>query len=436
MAHDDFDQTISNAQNGGSIGAAIESKASDLNAQIVTVVADYRNHVDDFTTQASKPNVDAKEIVDSTTSEIMATAQRAESQIEVSKTEIAGAQQSVRTFRFQHSLTRNAMPVNASANIVFFSILTMAEGFLTAMFFYGGGHVPSIATALGLGLTVSGINVLVAGVLGGGFAGKFWNYGLEAHQSSPKIRQKRLAGRVGSVFLIFVIVGFLAITGIVRATGETEHISYSLIALSTAASDFHSIMLWIVGGAFAALSWRKGLSAFSDPYPGYTQETKQANDARELLDLNYEVALEDIDSLHDDAKQGLADALDFIEEQHHDLQEARQELSHHREEVLAFIPKMGCEFRAFVAEQINTHQLITGEKIDGQLKIRWGIDVNALLREVPPVPDIPASNTTDFVAELDRSNAALLQTRQAAIEKITHAYETALKTATSLQRKD
>lgn len=426
MGYDHIEQTIAGSALGGSIDAGIARKASKLHVELDQKILDCNEDLAELKADSQEVAPSPATVSDLKKSQIGATASSAVSRLETAGENKQAAENYRRQFQLLHSLTRPPIHPDVLMSLMIFAIFAVFEGAMTALVFLGGGHVAGVPEALGLGLTISGANILLSGIIGGNIAGKYWNYGSEAIDDNPKYKQMRTAGRAASVIVCLLVICLLLLSGIVRATGTTQ-ISYSLESLTVAVSDFHSIILWVLGGSFAVLSWVKGLRAFSDPYPNYSDATHAESIAQQSIEAIHDDALGEIDSHYNDAVNSIENMADQVTDNARDIRKGIQETHGHREAVLSEISKADVEFSAFVAKQIEVHEIVSRTRLSHSEAPDRCIDINRLKDKVASV-EIDISNlSAGFTEERQQALDQLLNARQSAIEKVDAAYKAAMK---------
>jgi len=416
-------ETMTNAHLKVGIRAAIEHKLQELQALISEHVVEFSNHITDIESDAAAAPSDPRPIGNAACSAMDVVAAHTKAGIESGAAETRAARKHLKMFVFEHNITFKPLNPNILMSCLVFTSLAGIEGITTATFFLNGGYVASIAEALALGLMISCINIVLAGLLGGGFFGKFWNFGLNMREDSLAVRSKRLAGRICSILVILAIAFVLLVSGIVRATGEPEHLSYSFASLSSAASDFHSILLWVLGAAFAILSWRKGLSAFSSPYPGLSDASNAATQSEAEVKSLYDGGLEEVQDIYDDAVEDLEDMANDIADQRQELIDDLQDAQHHREDVLAAISDAESGFSVFQAEQVSIYDALSEGTEPPDL---IAFDGAAWRAKLPTIAIDISSHSSGFAAGLAKERAELSRAREAAIQRINEAYQQTL----------
>lgn len=416
---DNIKQTMTNAHLKMGMVAAMEGKKRDLMEALGGLVAEYTNRITDIEVNAATTSHDPEPVADAAVAAVGVVSERAKAQMAAAAEETKAARKYQIMFEIEHNITWKAAKQVIWKSCLVFLAMAGVEGVMTAMFFLNGGYVSNLAEALALGLMISGVTVALSGLLGGGFFGKFWNYGLNAREDSQTIRTKRLSGRICSVIVGVVVAFVILVTGIVRATGEPEHLSYSLETISRAASDFHSILLWVLSATFAILSWRKGLSSFSSDYPGLSDASKAVIDGEHFVKFLHEDALAEVDGLDDGAIQDLEDMSEDVADERQALIEDLQDAQHHRERVLAAISKAENDFSTFQAEQISIYAALSE---DAEPQVTMTFDAAAWRSKLPPVVSDISAHSSGFSAAHNQAREHVSNARQAAIQIINDAY--------------
>lgn len=417
---DNIKQTMTNARLKMGIVAAVKSKMCDLMVSVGGLIADLTNRITDIQVDTASTSYDPAPVANTAVAAINVVADRAKAQIAATAEEIDASRKYLTMFEIEHNITWKAAKQNVLMSCLAFLAMAGVEGIMTAMFFLNGGYVSGVAEALALGLMISGVNIVLSGLLGGGFFGKFWNYGLNAREDSRAVRTKRLVGRICSVMVGVLVAFVILVTGIVRATGEPEQLAYSFESISTAASDFHSVLLWTLGLAFAILSWRKGLSAFSSSYPGLSEASKAVVDGEELVKILYDDALAEVDGLYDDAIQDLEDMAEDVAVERQELIDDLRDAQRHREQVLVAISKAESDFSTFQAEQISIYAALSE---DSEVPVPMAFDAAAWRSKLPPVVSDISAHSSGFSTAHNQAREHISNARQAAIHVINDAYK-------------
>lgn len=404
----------------GSLEAWKQDRSGDLSADIVTL----RSAAEDIQVQAKTSPTLPDGTAEAVCADINGIAQSASAELAALADEKHAAKRFQVAFQIKHNLDRQPIVPEPYDSVPMLTTMAVVEGGATAAFFFGGGFASGIGESAALGLTISGVNVVLSAGLGGYAFGRYWNFGAKCRDSDTIITLKKWSGRTGAVLTAGAIGTLLAASGIVRATGDTEDLSYSFESLSTAASDFHSLMLWGIGVSFSVLSWRKGLSAFSDPYPGFAEAAKAVVNASAKAERVRDDALDHIDDLHEDALADIDDIGADIDDQRQELTDALHDFQHDRERVFSAITQATTDFEAYRAEQINLHHMISGARPDGH--DTPGIQTDKLLDQVPNISIDTAAFSSGFPDANKRARTVLAEARKSSVEAIHAAFKTTL----------
>lgn len=425
MAEHDDARAITNAILGGDVDVSLKGWLHQEIKEISPEITEYRCQLDDLATQDDEPEQMPEPIVDTAEAELSASADYAASQIQAALHHTFQAKRYQAAMTLRHNIDRPVHHPEVGLNFAFLAGLTTIEGLITALFFLSGGFVAGVGEALGLGLTISGVNVLVAALIGGGFFGRYWNYGLAARQADASMRTKRYFGRFGSLVTGACLAGLLVTSGIVRATGETEHLSFTLEALTTAATDFHSLMLWVIGTAFAILAWRKGLNAFSDPYPGLSHASKAVSQAAADLKQASEEALRRINEVYEDGAAAIDALCHALAEAMEERGQAILKANHLREELFGQITEIESGFSAQAAYERSLNEIVSGRSKPAPKaefdELGTTLDLTYLRERLPAVtaskPAAPEAFSKARVAALSRLSSA----RKTALDEVLSA---------------
>ncbi|MEP1932163.1 MAG: hypothetical protein ABJO52_20905 [Nisaea sp.] len=402
----------------GSLEAWKQARLEELNEDIVAL----RSAAEDL--QAQIPAISLDSSAETVCAEIAGLAQSTCAELTALADQKLAAKRFQTAFQIKHNIDRQPIVPGPYDSLPMLIALITIEGVATSAFFFGGGFVSGIGEAMVTGLTISGVNVVLSAGLGGYVFGRYWNYGTKCREQDPKITIKRWAGRFGAVLTACGIATLLIASGIVRATGDTEQLSYTLESLSNAAANFNSLLLWGIGLSFSVLAWRKGLSAFSDPYPGLSEAASAVTKASVDAVSVRSDALEAVEDLHEDALAEAYDAAEEIEATKQDLIETLHDFRHERERVVSAIAQAASDYEAYKAEQINLHHMVSGTRPAGHNTP--GIDTASLRAQIPS----PSMDFTNFASGFPdankRARELLATSRTSAVEAISIAFKKTL----------
>ena len=274
------------------------------------------------------------------------------------------ADHELRAFQYEHGLTRSPAVRDRLLAVMLLVLFLFIEGAINTVFFYGAGFAPGIATAAALGFAIAGVTTLLSAGLGGGFFGRYWNYGLRAPFETPDMRKARRVGRFGSFLTGMAILLVLCVAALVRSSGQPESLSVSLDVLGAALSNMHSIMLMLSGTAFAILSWRTALSAFEDPYPGLSRASTTSTQAAADRKAASDTALDALKAIHADAMDQLTRAANAIADILHEPDEDFEGLSDDYHRLHGLIDEREAVIRTQAASFLQAKHVIAKSRSD------------------------------------------------------------------------
>ena len=322
------------------------------------------------------------------------------------------ADQGLRIFQYQHGITRSPLAPDQLLSFSKIGAMTFMDGAINAAFFYGAGFVPGIAPAVAQGFTIAGVTSLLSAGLGGGFFGRYWNYGIHAPVETPDMRKARRFGRIGSLLTGTAIALVLGVAALIRSTGQPESLQISSEVLGAALSNMHSIMLMLSGTGFAILSWRTALSAFEDPYPGLSRASANSTHAKAAREATGGTALETLKEIHADAMDKLSACADAIADLRHDPEEDFKGLSDEYHHLNGLFDEREAVIRAEAAAFLQAQHDITKSSADFSPE---SISLDGLRRRIA----LPAR---PVFSDLEAFRAA----HKAAVNALTTAYGDAL----------
>lgn len=405
------------------LAAWIRDKVSNLR----TAIAHLHDDLEDLIANVADSDPDPWQEMDGAITKMSSCAAVGAQRLSAANERFAAARQYQAAFLIRHNLDRlprNVVPLNSALLLLLFAVV---EGAATALFFLSGGFVAGAGEALALGLLISSVNVVVAGLLGGGVFGRYWNYGLNARENDPVLRTKRIAGRIGAV-LTAIALGFLLLaSGILRATGEAEALSFTFETIGQAATNFHSLMLWALGISFSILSWIKGLGAFSDPYPGFSEASTTVSTAHDEIHTAFNEATEEIEDIYEEATTRIADLADDVADDRMAFREDLQDIRHQREAILAELESAPDEFVAFREQQLATQRMLghgSSETASFAQELNEGFET--LKAQVPEITDTLSAFANRFQHEREQALVSLANAKISAVSTLNEAYRKAL----------
>lgn len=319
----------------------------------------------------------------------------------------------------QHGLTRKAQPPKVGENLAQLALLTSIEACGTGLFLTAGGAMPSFAEAGGLALTASGTVILISAG-SGHIAGRHIWYGVQGGLTDSVTLVKRWSARIAAPILAAGLGMLITAMAIVRGTGELSNITFSPNQLHAAATDIQAILLFAFGCATSAFAWWKGLSAFSDPYPGYLHVARAADVITEDARNTYDVAIDDIAVCVEDGREEIANARSALEEARNRRVDALAQAKCVRELSLSEIEHSAARFYAYRAKLIQNYRAVTGHDPEGA-HIDWH-DRRVLSGAMPDIKVDAELSLTSASERLNAASAALDSAAEKAATQVQDAY--------------
>lgn len=309
-SNDDFHQ----AAMAGDVRLFVAGLVEEANEEFSEEIAVYQSDCSELTARTDHTAADVMSISDLACAELDAEARIQAASIVARSAAEDQAEQEQRAFQYEHGITRSHVFADRTLAVALLLMFLFVEGLVNTVFFYSAGFASGIAPAAALGFTIAGVTTILSAGLGGGFFGRFWNYGVHAPAQTAPMRSARLMGRLGSILTSSAIFAVLVVSAIVRTEGEPESFRLSFDVLTEVVTNFHSIMLMLSGTASAILSWRTALSAFSDPYPGFSEASASSATVNTDSQTASQHALDALSGIQIRAMDDLADCADEVAE--------------------------------------------------------------------------------------------------------------------------
>lgn len=212
---------------GGGIRGKLESWKQHRLETIGTDIVELRSSAQDLQAETSTAIILPDSIADAVCADITGNGDAAASRLSVLQDQKLATKRFQVAFQVNHNIDRQPTNPDPYDGIPVLVTMAVVEGVATSGFFFGGGFVSGIGEAAILGLTISSVNVVLSAGLGGFAFGRYWNYGAKCREPETILSVKRWSGRVGAVLTAGAIGTLLIASGIVRATGDTEHLSFT-----------------------------------------------------------------------------------------------------------------------------------------------------------------------------------------------------------------
>ncbi|MBL4829519.1 MAG: hypothetical protein JKY55_06500, partial [Aliivibrio sp.] len=173
MANSNNADAMIGAAFGVGIGTKLTSWKRDVIAGLKTKIISLLGRTQEIEAKVESDDSSPDPLANTAEAKIKAIADSAAARLLMIGEEIHAALQSQTVFRITHNLLRRPVKVDMEKSLLLFGGLTVIEGLATALFFLSGGFVSGITEAVGFGLTISSINILLSGFVGGQATSQF-----------------------------------------------------------------------------------------------------------------------------------------------------------------------------------------------------------------------------------------------------------------------
>lgn len=225
--------------------------------------------------------------------------------LELSEKKIKSAVKALNAFKIRHGLLRNPINAKPIQKVMEFGVMLFIEGAVGAVFYMQSAMAAGPASAVLIAMMFSFVLILNAGTAGF-LIGRWLNYGIHA-RDSDKFLPIRIGAWIGLIGFVGVQGFVLLSQALVRSQREIEWIEISLSSIGALAHQPEAIMLVISGAAFSAISFVKTMSAFSDPYPGFSELGQAVIEAVDENNAEHEEITEQTLDLFDNAVSDIED---------------------------------------------------------------------------------------------------------------------------------
>ena len=221
------------------------------------------------------------------------------------KAELQQARQITKAFALRHGLPRSPMTPQAFESLIMLSLFMALETLFNAGFLNNASMVAGPIQALVAAALISLTNV-TASTAGGYFIGRWLSYGLHtADSSDPGFKQKRDAAWIGLLVFIGVMGLFHLTVGLIRAQETLHNIEHSLPHYAQILTTPEALFLVMVGIVMSCVSWKKGVTAFDDPYPGYGEKQRKVQQIQDDMAATYEDLSDQITARFDERREAI-----------------------------------------------------------------------------------------------------------------------------------
>lgn len=191
------------------------------------------------------------------------------------------AKQELKAYAMRHGIARSPMVPEGAQNFLDLGLLIFLEAVLNAGFLNNADMVAGPVQALLAAFMISLTNVAVS-TSGGYFIGRWLTFGLHsAEPNLPEFKWKRYAAWFAFFGFIVVMLQFHLTVGLIRTQETLHQIQHSISRYMEIVSTPEALFLVMVGIVMSGLSWKKGVCAFGDPYPGYGELHRRVEGLKE-----------------------------------------------------------------------------------------------------------------------------------------------------------
>lgn len=311
-------------------------------------------------------------------------------------------------FRCRHGLTRSAIEPSILNNVLLFGIMVFIEGMVNASFFLTAHISATPIAALLLSLLISLTNIAVSSCVGF-FVGRKIDYGANAIDADKFAKQRRIA-RVLLGCYVLVIALFHATVALVRYQETMDGIEHSFSNYVGMMTTPEPLFLILIGVVMSVVAYKKSLSAFDDPYPGYGERHRAVLDAQEAVYDFHEQLQEKIEARFDEVLANAettyktkVKAVNKYNALVNDCIQAHQ----HFEQTVA---QAGSTLKSQITLVAEHYRAAMGEQSKLNLDIPKHLtNFQSFLVESDIPPTIPIPEFQDFKSELNQSKAQALQ---------------------------
>lgn len=184
----------------------------------------------------------------------------------------------LKAYAMRHGITRSPLKPEVFQNSLDLGLFIFLESLLNAGFLSNAYMVAGPVQGLVAAFMISFTNVAVS-TSGGYFIGRNMSYGLHsAEPDNPEFKKKRNAAWIALIGFMAVMSQFHLTVGLIRTQETLHQIEHSIPRYLDILYTPEALFLVMVGIVMSGLSWKKGMSAFADPYPGYGEMQRRVDD--------------------------------------------------------------------------------------------------------------------------------------------------------------
>lgn len=306
---------------------------------------------------------------------------------------------------------------------ILFLLAILIETGVNTSFLLNAQLAASPVSAILFSLLVSVTNVFFS-AWAGFFIGRWKKYGAHATDAdNPEFVAIRRRAHWQFAVCVGIWVLLHSTMGLVRAQESLDTVLPSLSGYLSILTTPEAIFLVLTGVGMSVLSYHKGMTAFSDPYPNYSNFHNATKLAKETFQEVYAACVADIEDRHAAARQSLDRAW-----KEHSKEQAKVEKFHarcleaHRELVRA-VDEAESALSTDIARLADTHRAARGDSQPlPEASLNQLASYQSFLEgSEPPALDVPP-NIHDYRSALDETKASALYELRSLFENLHATY--------------
>lgn len=272
------------------------------------------------------------------------------------------AEQVLTAYGLRHGLPRAPMMPQTFENMSLLGLLIVLETVLNAGFFNNAYMVAGPVQALLAAALISLTNVATS-TAGGYFIGRWLNFGRNTSDpDDPAFKRKRTAARTGLILFIGLMALFHLTVGLIRAQETLHNIEHSPLRYMEILTTPEALFLVMFGSVMSAVSWRKGMIAFDDPYPGYGERQRCVDQAHDLMASTFEALCEQMKERFEEKRDELEIAQKAMLKDHKTYNEAVESYFKSHRKLEREIREAESHIRSQAAQIVHHHRSVRGKK--------------------------------------------------------------------------
>ncbi|MEW8562590.1 MAG: hypothetical protein AB2541_10805 [Candidatus Thiodiazotropha sp.] len=332
--------------------------------------------------------------------------------------------QAEEAFRLRHGLPRMAEAAQNILNTLIILLLAIfAEGGVNTSFLLNAQLAASPVSAILFSLLVSVTNVFFS-AWAGYYIGRWKQYGAHATDAdNPEFVAIRRRARWQFAVCGGVWVLLHSSLGLVRAQESLDSVSPSLMGYLSILTTPEALFLVLTGVGMSVLSYHKGMTAFSDSYPNYSNFHNATLSSKEDFQESYESYITEIENRHATARQALERLWKDQRKEQAKVEKLHARCLETRRELVRAVDEAESALHTDIARLTETHRASRG---DNQPQSDAGMDQlasyqNFLEDSEPPALDVPP-NIHDYRSALDEIKASALYELRSLFENLHATY--------------